>query len=208
MRWPAFPGLVALGPEVARVAAQVAEAAGALPVDLAVVIEFESRWNPKAVNAQSGATGLIQWLPSTASGLGMVSSTATASAEIQAMPAAKQLAYVLTYLLAAKAGRTLPKPMPLSDLYLLVFTPAGAGKPVGTIIWEAGSAAAQQNPGLQDSAGAITTDSVATVMAAQKARALALPTWDDGSKNRNGGISGYLWLAAAGVLAAALGGRR
>jgi hypothetical protein len=38
--------------------------------DLLVLINFESSWNPQARNASTGARGLIQFMPSTAKGMG------------------------------------------------------------------------------------------------------------------------------------------
>ena len=67
----------------------IAEAADDLHVDayaLANVINFESGFNPQAVNPSSGASGLIQFMPRTATGLG------TSVGTIRGMSALQQMA--------------------------------------------------------------------------------------------------------------------
>lgn len=44
------------------------------PKSLFLLINFESRWNPKAVNLRSGARGLIQFMPFTAKRMGYYNS--------------------------------------------------------------------------------------------------------------------------------------
>ena len=58
---------------------------------LMFVMWFESKLNPQAVNPISGATGLIQFMPSTARGLG------TTTDVLRHMKNVKQLDYVLAY---------------------------------------------------------------------------------------------------------------
>ena len=65
---------------------------GINPNWLMAVMEFESGLNPQAVNSVSGATGLIQFLPSTASGLG------TSTWSLAMMGGVEQLYYVYKYL--------------------------------------------------------------------------------------------------------------
>ena len=48
----------------------VSMALGVRPDSLSALISFESNWNPKAVNPYTGASGLIQFMPATAQGLG------------------------------------------------------------------------------------------------------------------------------------------
>lgn len=60
--------------------------------DLYRIIKFESGGNPKAVNPITKATGLIQFMPSTAKGLG------TTVEEIYNMSTIEQLEYVYLYL--------------------------------------------------------------------------------------------------------------
>jgi len=103
------------------------EAARQLGVPLSwleAVVEIESRWNPKAKNPgtpghESSARGLIQWIDSTARGLGYKSSLDL----IQKNPTeGQQLALVVKTLSWAKpfAGET--------EFYLSVFSPANRKK--------------------------------------------------------------------------------
>ena len=85
---------------------------------LMFVMWFESRLNPQAVNPISGATGLIQFMPSTARGLG------TTTAVLRHMNNVQQLDYVLAYLRPYK-GRM----KTWVDVYLAVFYPRAMGNP-------------------------------------------------------------------------------
>jgi hypothetical protein len=85
---------------------------------LMFVMWFESRLNPQAVNPISGATGLIQFMPSTARGLG------TTTDVLKHMSNVQQLDYVLAYLRPYK-GRM----KRWIDVYLAVFYPRAMGKP-------------------------------------------------------------------------------
>ena len=85
---------------------------------LMFVMWFESRLNPQAVNPISGATGLIQIMPSTARGLG------TTTAVLKRMSNVQQLDYVLAYLRPYK-GRM----KRWVDVYLAVFYPRAMGNP-------------------------------------------------------------------------------
>lgn len=88
------------------------------PDDLMAIMYVESRVNHRAVNASTGATGLIQFMPATAAGL------STSTAALKAMSNVQQLDYVYKYL-KPFAGRMASYP----DVYLAVFFPAGIGKP-------------------------------------------------------------------------------
>ena len=85
---------------------------------LMFVMWFESRLNPQAVNPISGATGLIQFMPSTARGLGIT------TAVLKRMSNVQQLDYVLAYLRPYK-GRM----KTWVDVYLAVFYPRAMGNP-------------------------------------------------------------------------------
>ena len=85
---------------------------------LMFVMWFESRLNPQAVNPISGATGLIQFMPSTARGLG------TTTTVLKRMSNVQQLDYVLAYLRPYK-GRM----KTWVDVYLAVFYPKAMGNP-------------------------------------------------------------------------------
>ena len=85
---------------------------------LMFVMWFDSRLNPQAVNPISGATGLIQFMPSTARGLG------TTTAVLKRLNNVQQLVYVLAYLRPYK-GRM----KTWVDVYLAVFYPRAMGNP-------------------------------------------------------------------------------
>lgn len=85
---------------------------------LMFVMWFESRLKPQAVNPISGATGLIQFMPSTARGLG------TNTDVLKRMNNVQQLDYVLAYLRPYK-GRM----KTWVDVYLAVFYPRAMGNP-------------------------------------------------------------------------------
>ena len=85
---------------------------------LMFVMWFESRLNHKAVNPISGATGLIQFMPSTARSLG------TTTDVLKRMNNVQQLDYVLAYLRPYK-GRM----RTWVDVYLAVFYPRAMGNP-------------------------------------------------------------------------------
>ena len=85
---------------------------------LMFVMWFESKLNPQAVNPISGATGLIQFMPSTARGLG------TTTDVLKRMTNVQQLDYVLAYLRPYK-GRM----KRWVDVYLAVFYPRAMGNP-------------------------------------------------------------------------------
>ena len=88
------------------------------PSWLMFVMWFESRLNPQAVNPISGSTGLIQFMPSTARGLG------TTTDVLKRMSNVQQLDYVLAYLRPYK-GRM----KTWVDVYLAVFYPKAMGNP-------------------------------------------------------------------------------
>jgi hypothetical protein len=121
---------------------------------LMAVMAFESGLNHKAVNKTSGATGLIQFMPSTATGLG------TSTSALAAMTNVQQLDYVYKYLAPYKSKMT-----SLAHVYLSVFYPAAVGKADTYVIGAVGSKIAQQNPALRDSSGAVTVGSVKTMLA-------------------------------------------
>lgn len=85
---------------------------------LMFVMWFESRLNPEAVNPISGATGLIQFMPSTARELG------TTVEAIKKLTAVEQLTFVQKYLQPYK-GRM----KTWVDVYLAVFYPRAIGNP-------------------------------------------------------------------------------
>lgn len=96
---------------------EISEYLGINPDWLMFVMWFESRLNSQAVNPISGATGLVQFMPSTARALGVTTDT------LKRMNNVQQLDYVLAYL---KPYRGRMKTW--VDVYLAVFYPAAIGK--------------------------------------------------------------------------------
>lgn len=103
--------------EFERKVIAIANQLGIKPNWLMIVMNFESGLNSKAVNATSGATGLIQFMPATAQGLG------TTTEELKNMTNIRQLDFVYSYL-ARYAGKI----HSLTDLYLCIFYPNAVGK--------------------------------------------------------------------------------
>ena len=93
------------------------------PEWLLAVMYIESRINPKAVNKYTGATGLIQFMPTTANSLG------TTTAALQSMTAVEQLDYVYLYLKPYTG-----KMQSLMDVYFAIFFPAAIGKPADYVL--------------------------------------------------------------------------
>lgn len=126
--------------------ASMASALGTDPSHNSAVIEFESRWDPAAVNAQSGASGLIQFMPSTAIGMG------TSVEAIRQMSIDEQLPLCFQYW-KQYAGRM----KTLSDCYMAVLYPAAIGLAEDSVIFPPGSKTYLQNRGLDiDHDGAVT----------------------------------------------------
>jgi len=96
----------------------ISQKLGIEPEWLMQVFVNESGVNHQAVNAVSGATGLIQFMPDTATALG------TTCAALKAMTNVQQLDYVYKYL-APYTGKIAS----YIDLYFTVFFPLAIGKP-------------------------------------------------------------------------------
>lgn len=117
---------------------------------LMMVMYMESKINAQAVNKQAGdshdpkerassrATGLIQFMPATAKGLG------TSTAALYNMTAIEQLEYVYKYFKPYTG-----KLKSFADLYMVTFFPAAIGKPNNYVLQTsklAASTIAKQNP--------------------------------------------------------------
>lgn len=110
--------------------------------DLMAVMAFETAGTFRADIrnlAGSGATGLIQFMPATARGLG------TTTDDLAAMTPEDQLNYVYRYFLPYR-GRL----KTLSDVYMAVLWPRAIGKPENHVLWNKASAPTtyRQNAGL------------------------------------------------------------
>lgn len=104
------------------------------PQKLIAMMKLESGLEAGIVNRYSGATGLIQFMPKTAKGLG------TSVEDLGKMTALEQMKYVEMYLERALSGKTPQgEKFSSSDLYASVFWPAAVGKPEDFIIAEKGN---------------------------------------------------------------------
>lgn len=140
---------------------------GCAPDDLMTCMAWESgrSFSPSKKNlAGSGATGLIQFMPSTAAAL------ETTTAALAAMTAEQQLVYVEKYFQPYK-GRL----STLADLYMAILWPAGVGKPMEYVLWDKTSRPTtyRQNAGLDSNRdGSITKAECAAKLYAMKAEGL------------------------------------
>lgn len=133
------------GPEFVQKVKDIAGRLHVKPEWLLAVMKNESGMSTTARNPNGGATGLIQFMPSTARGLG------TTTEALSQMSAVQQLDYVEKFYSPFK-GRFQSG----ADLYLATFWPAALGKgddyPIG------GATVARQNRGFDlDKNGQITT---------------------------------------------------
>jgi hypothetical protein len=146
---------------------RMARRLGLQPDPIAAVMALESGLNAQAVNPTSGATGLIQFMPSTAKKLG------TTVEALRRMNATAQLAFVERFFLAVprlKAGSA------QGDYYLAVFMPAFVGLPGEVPIAVRGTPVYDQNAGLDGNKdGVLTVGDVRARLDAELSRAAALP---------------------------------
>lgn len=144
--------------------AKLKEIATYLQVDpnwLMQVMKAESNLNPQAVNFQPGdstdayirsekrATGLIQFMPSTAKGIG------TTNRDLYKMNAVQQLDYVKKYFIPWKG-----KMKSYYDVYAVVFFPALIGKPDTWVLATKDTSAAtiaKQNPAINKNRDGLIT---------------------------------------------------
>jgi hypothetical protein len=110
------------------------------------VIQGESNFNSNALNSDSGATGLFQFIPGTAEFLGY------STGDIQNMNPAQQLGVYDEYLTKFdyRGG----------DLGIMQAAPAYANKPPSYEVYAYGTKAWEQNRGWRDDEGRITVGSI------------------------------------------------
>lgn len=114
------PGISKLTDAELTAAMRAAER-GLIPLDcLATIISRESGWDPSSTNDDSGATGLIQFIPSTAEALG------TSTRALRRMSVVRQLDYVAKFY-QRQAG--LGTAGECADYAMRTFCPAAAGAP-------------------------------------------------------------------------------
>lgn len=128
-------------------------------------IAFESgeTFSPSVKNAAgSGATGLIQFMPSTARGLG------TTTESLAAMSAVEQLQYVRDYF-RPYAHRI----STINDMYMAILLPKYVGASQDSILFNSGTVAYRQNSGLDlNTDGKVTKAEAASKVAAKLAKGL------------------------------------
>lgn len=133
--------------------------------DIMSCMAFESgeSFSPKIRNgAGSGAIGIIQFMESTAVGLG------TTTDALAAMTATEQLDYVEKYF-APYAHRI----ESLSDMYMAILLPKYIGQPDDAKLFTEGTTAYRQNAGLDaNSDGVITKAEAASLVASKKRKGL------------------------------------
>jgi hypothetical protein len=155
---------------------EVSEWLGVDPTDLAAIIAFESGFNPRAVNQVSQATGLIQWIPSTARA--MYSLTV---AQIASLSAVEQLELVRRYFAGAR-GRNLDA----HGLYMLVWNGSPASQDEVLGVSDAGGHSGlvySQNKGLDlNRDGQITAGEASTIVRSIVAAAKRQPPVVDDPK--------------------------
>ncbi len=118
------------------------------PAHLIAVMRFESGFKPCAKNKLSGATGLIQFLESTAKKL------KTTTKELCDMTRLKQLDYVEKYFLIFKHKL---RPNNFGDVAMAVFWPRAIGKEDSYVLFNQGTKAYTGNAALdRDHDGSIT----------------------------------------------------
>jgi hypothetical protein len=146
---------------------KIAKALSCDPSHLMAVMAFETggTFNPAIKNAAgSGATGLIQFMPATALGMG------TTVEELAAKTAEDQLDDVFRYF-AHYAGRL----NELSDVYMAVLYPLAIGLFDSTVIFQPGSKAFLMNRGLDiDHDGAVTKAEATAFVAKRLAEGLEM----------------------------------
>lgn len=104
----------------------ISDSLGINPDWLMQIMYKESGISSTIQNPDTNATGLIQFMPSTAEGLG------TTVEELAAMSNVEQLDYVYAYL--NKVKESYGNFGSYLDLYLAVFFPAAIGKPLDTVL--------------------------------------------------------------------------
>lgn len=117
--------------------------------DLYRVMQGESGFNTTAFNSNSGATGLFQFIPTTANELGYTTD------QIQNMSASQQLSVYGEYLDRWDYGSGAQ-----SGLGIMQAAPAYASRPGNFEVYAPGSRAYAQNPGWVGSDGRITVNSI------------------------------------------------
>lgn len=143
----------------------IATSLGCDPSDLMSCIAFETgeTFSPSIRNKKSGATGLIQFMPKTANGLG------TTTDALAAMSAEDQLDFVAKYFHPFH-GRLAS----VEDLYMAILLPSAVGKPNAAVLFKKGTVAYDQNAGLDtNDDGEITKGEAAAKVVEKRTKGLS-----------------------------------
>jgi Transglycosylase SLT domain len=131
----------------------------------AMAFETGCTFSPKALNAKSKATGLIQFMPKTAQSLG------TTTDLLSRMTAEDQLVFVEQYLTPYR-GRM----ETIEDTYMAILFPIAIGKPNDYVLFAQGSRAYEQNRGLdRNQDGKVTKAEAAAMVRARLEQGLSPP---------------------------------
>jgi hypothetical protein len=144
---------------------ELSDELGCDPSHLMAAMAFETgeTFSPSIRNKLSGATGLIQFMPKTAEGLG------TTTDELAQMSAVGQLAFVRKHFLPFK-GRlhTLP------DVYMTILFPAAVGQPSAHVLFAKPSQQYAQNAGLDaNEDGTVTKEEAAAKVQSKLVRGMS-----------------------------------
>ena len=134
------------------------------PNFLMAVMAFETgeTFNPSIRNSSSGATGLIQFIPSTAAKLG------TSTDALARMTAEQQLAYVANYFRPYR-GRLAT----IEDVYMVVLWPKAVGMPNDVVLFSTPSREYEWNSALDSNRdGRITKAEAAAPVSARLTKGL------------------------------------
>lgn len=152
--------------EFRRRLVEIADDLGCDPNHLMAAMAFETgeTFSPSVRNAAgSGATGLIQFMPATATALG------TTTAELAQMTAEAQLEYVAKYFRPYRK-----RLQSLEDVYMAILWPAAIGRPSDHVLFRSPTRAYTQNRGLdRDGDGAVTKAEAAAKVSAKLTKGLA-----------------------------------
>lgn len=168
---PAPDGLLAWGARVSSAFREkvrtISQKIGCDPNHLMACIAFETgeSFDPGVKNqAGSGATGLIQFMPSTAEDLG------TSTERLATMTAEEQLDYVSKYFSWFPGVRT------LEDVYMAILWPKAIGRPNDYVLFARPSKVYDQNRGLdRDKDGKVTKFEAAAAVRAKLERGSVPP---------------------------------
>lgn len=134
------------------------------PSHLMAAMAFETgeKFTSSVRNKVSGATGLIQFMPATAKGLG------TTIEKLAAMSEVDQLDFVAKHF-ESKRGRM----KTVSDVYMAILFPVAVGKPEAHVLFAAPSKRYEQNKGLDaNKDGQVTKGEAAAKVMAKLVRGL------------------------------------